>query len=1060
MGALLVLLDFRRLLIVCGAMAAILTFLVFQETAHATVPIPSRDVVLSAFHNSPRGVWSDGTILWVVGNDNEAVIRYDLSSGSQYLTGHLNVEGVADDPQGVWSDGTVIWVAEWDDKKLYAYSLSYSGTGSHARLQGRDISLTGSNSGPRGIWGVGTTLFVVDKYDTYVYAYSTVDGTRLNDEEFDLHSDNGNPWGIWGEGTRVWVSDLTDDMLYVYERNPNSSEHGDRVEELEISLPLGNDDPRGIWSDGEKMWVVDEGENEDRVYAMNFRDVRHSDDELEVAQVNSPAGLWTDGETIWVSETGRSDYGKLFAYDLSDGLRIWAKDVRLHTTHLEPRSMWSDGTTVWVPYIGDSANYLYAYGMDPDTNEIGQVVLDKIISLDSDNSDPMGTWSDGTTIWVSDSDDGKLYAYGLSDKSRKSSRDISLHSRNEDPAGIWSDGHYIWVLDTVDKHVYAYGLSDGRRKRAREFSTVPDNDDLTGGLTGHGLRFWVLDGDDEKLYAYGKLNSPPRFSETSATFKIHRTASTGDFVGAVPEVVDADGDTISYLLTSGGLGVFRLDNQTGEIFIGDDATGFSGGEEYTLTVAITDNKGGLDGLDSAADDAINVTINVTHNADPEFTTPEGAVFTVAEDLAELSTIAELGISDLDDDSLTYSYHFTPELTSNYPISTLEGVFTVRRGKTLDYERTSSYQINVQVRDDKDEEGLTDHSWDDEINFTIQVTNVNEAGKIILSSAHPQVGTEIAATLRDTDGVDFSNGNLVNWIVATSSDGNTWTEVSNRDTNSAYREYTPLISHTDMYLLFRATYKDGYDTVNATSVEAVTDNKTLAETPSNGPPRITEGTPINRSITEDAAGGSDVGAPVAATDPDGDTIEYLHIESHTDKFSIDSTNGQISLQEDESLDYEAGSTYYILVRVRDNKDPYGDRDDFIDASSPVTINVTNVEEAGSVTLSTDSPNVDEEMTAELSDPDGSIANLAWQWQTADSAEATTWDDISGATHPTAIPQHRETSANTSRRRRPTTMAKAPARGLSAPRQVQSFAWTTSRPRSMKAPARRGLWKRTP
>ena len=73
----------------------------------------------------------------------------------------------------------------------------------------------------------------------------------------------------------------------------------------------------------------------------------------------------------------------------------------------------------------------------------------------------------------------------------------------------------------------------------------------------------------------------------------------------------------------------------------------------------------LDGLDSADDDAINVTINVTHNADPEFTTPEGAVFTVAEDLAEFSTIAELGISDLDGDSLTYSYHFIPVHTRDH-----------------------------------------------------------------------------------------------------------------------------------------------------------------------------------------------------------------------------------------------------------------------------------------------------------------------------------------------------------------------------------------------------------
>ena len=55
----------------------------------------------------------------------------------------------------------------------------------------------------------------------------------------------------------------------------------------------------------------------------------------------------------------------------------------------------------------------------------------------------------------------------------------------------------------------------------------------------------------------------------------------------------------------------------------------------------------------------------------------------------------------------------------------------------------------------------DLSWDDEIEFAIQVTNVDEEGEIILGSAHPQVGTEIVATLRGPDGVDLTNGNQIN-----------------------------------------------------------------------------------------------------------------------------------------------------------------------------------------------------------------------------------------------------------------------------------------------------------
>ena len=230
----------------------------------------------------------------------------------------------------------------------------------------------------------------------------------------------------------MWVSDIDDDMLYVYERDPNSSEHGDRVPTLEIRLPNGNGDPRGIWSDGEVMWVVDNENTE--IYAMHLQDFRHSGDEFGIAAPVTPTGLWTDGETMWVADAGRSDYGKLLAYNLSDGTRSSGEDVQLTNTNLEPVSMWSDGTTVWVAEDGQSNDFLYAYAMDPESDKIGQLAPYKSITLHSDNADPVGTWSDGEFIWVSDSADEKLYAYDLANRARQADRDIDLHNNNADPA--------------------------------------------------------------------------------------------------------------------------------------------------------------------------------------------------------------------------------------------------------------------------------------------------------------------------------------------------------------------------------------------------------------------------------------------------------------------------------------------------------------------------------------------------------------------------------------------------------------------------------------------------
>ncbi len=994
-------LSSRRLVVLSLiAIAAILAFLSGHESVSATTPKPDRDITLASNHDRPRGMWGDGTTLWVVENNstsagNSLFLPYNLADGSFNEGDDIELASYNSKPQGIWSDGTVVWVADWDDTKLYAYALS-----DFSRMAGRDINLSRYNDGPRGIWGFGETILVIDKYDTRVYAYSTTDGSRLRDQEFDLHTDNDHPWGIWGQGTRVWISDINDQMLYVYQRSPNNSTHGDRVPALEIRLPSDVDNVMGIWSDGETMWVVDNEANT-KIHAMHFIGFRHTADEIDLSDVATPAGLWTDGETMWVADKGRSDHGMLFAYTLSDQTRDSDKDVQLGSFNKDPRSIWSDGETVWVIDDTSGNDYLYAYDLDPDPNEVGQVILHQLIQLHSDNADPVGIWSNGNNIWVSDSGDDKLYTYGLSDKSRKSGRDISLHSQNADPSNIWSDGETIWVLDTNDKHAYAYDLSNGNRKKDREFWTVPDNDDPAGGLTGHALRFWVVDGDDQKLYAYGGRNTPPSFGGATASFEFHRSLVEGDYIGTVPRVEDPDEDEVDYLLTSGTFGVFRLDRQTGELFVKDGAPAFTGGESYTLTVSVSDGRNRLDAVDGDMDDAIDIPVNVITNDNPEFTTADGTVFSVAEDAARGDIVADLEIIDLDDDSLFYEFWVNPAS----PFQLVKDDVKVSNPEDLNYESTNSYEARIRIRDNKDEAGQWDLSWDDRIKFTIEVTNVDEEGEIIPGSAHPQVGTQMLATLRDPDGVDVSGGNQITWVVRKNVNGSlsNWTEISSTDTTSTDFSYTPVTLDTGTTLQFRATYKDESDGTLDKTVFVNTPNTVLSADPTNKPPVWTEIGTVTRSVAESVAAGSDIGSPVSATDPEDDTLTYLLIEYfHVGNFEIDSGTGQISLKDGKTLDYESAQSYWVRVVVIDGKDRYGNDDSSAeapnnyDSSKLVAINVTNVEEDGSVQLSTDSPKVDGEITASLREPDGSVSNVVWQWQTADSNPSDTWTDISDAT----------------------------------------------------------------
>ena len=69
---------------------------------------------------------------------------------------------------------------------------------------------------------------------------------------------------------------------------------------------------------------------------------------------------------------------------------------------------------------------------------------------------------------------------------------------------------------------------------------------------------------------------------------------------------------------------------------------------------------------------------------------------------------------------------------------------------------------------------------------------------------------------------------------------------------------------------------------------------------------------------------------------------------------------------------------------------------------VTITVTNVDEDGDVTLSTDQPAIGVPITAKVSDPDNGITGEKWQWASADTAGGT-FVNIDGATSATFTPR---------------------------------------------------------
>ena len=205
------------------------------------------------------------------------------------------------------------------------------------------------------------------------------------------------------------------------------------------------------------------------------RNINKVDEDPEVRSGTIAAGCPVGDYNLKVSITTPGNLGLALIVSLSieeppvvAHARATSKEFNLHTDNRDPSGIWSNGTTIWVADTADDK--LYAYALDGGARQTS-----KEFNLHTDNDTPWGIWSDGTTIWVSDSSGAKLYAYALNGGARQTTQEFDLHSGNDRPTGIWSNGTTIWVTDYTDNKLYAYALDGGARQTSQEFNLHCDN---------------------------------------------------------------------------------------------------------------------------------------------------------------------------------------------------------------------------------------------------------------------------------------------------------------------------------------------------------------------------------------------------------------------------------------------------------------------------------------------------------------------------------------------------------------------------------------------------------
>ena len=424
----------------------------------------------------------------------------------------------------------------------------------------------------------------------------------------------------------------------------------------------------------------------------------------------------------------------------------------------------------------------------------------------------------------------------------------------------------------------------------------------------------------------------------------------------------------------------------------DDDVGDGSSNTYNVTVRATDD----DANPKFSDYAVVVTVTNV-NEQPEFTgTPETALTPDENDFNTDYVVVDLADYDARDEEGTVTWSLTGADSGDFTISA-DGVVTF--AGTPNYEAPEDsggdnvYEFNVVATDVAS--GSTRRSVSQAV--TVTVMDVEEVGTVTLDNLNPEVGQTLTFRLTDPDGgidltLDSNMDPQIMWRVESMATGESWVTVGGvfSPNSTTFAEYSVDEDETGKALRGVVTYIDRRGPGKTAMSEATA--AVTADPVANAAPRFRGGSTWS---VEEGPAGKDVGSPISATDRDNDTLTYgIQAGQDAASFEINPSTGQVRTAEE--LDFETTSgRLQVTITLHDGKDSDGNADTTIDDTRTATVQVTDVEEDGVVTLSTEEAETGTPLTATIEDGDGSVTGEVWQWARSANGQ-TGWTNISGAT----------------------------------------------------------------
>lgn len=445
--------------------------------------------------NTPQGIAisSDGTKFYVIGNSNDSIFEYDLSTAYDISTATYNsvsfsvtTEETAPRDLFFKPDGTKLYIVGSTSDAIFQYALSTAWDLSTASYESKSLSVNTEAPFALGLSfkSDGTSAYVVGSTNDTVYQYNLttpwdVSTGSYASKSFSVATQETTPHAVafTSDGVYMYVSGLLLDQIYQYTLSTAWDVSTASYDGVFYDFSALTTSPKGIAlsSDNKKMYVQNDGA--DIVYQFSTT--------LPTATLDLSTGSVfeiTPTSDIQIGLSNPAASGTVSAATLLlDGVSITAnpdittatydsKTLSIATQSASTLGMFfkPDGTEVYFSDFGSDQIDQYSLSTAWD---ISTATYTSTVSVVSEDATAYGVFlkDDGTKMYMLGRASGAIYQYSLStawdiSTATYDSKSLSITGQTTSPiTGLWfkSDGTACYVMEnnTASNSIFQYTLS-------------------------------------------------------------------------------------------------------------------------------------------------------------------------------------------------------------------------------------------------------------------------------------------------------------------------------------------------------------------------------------------------------------------------------------------------------------------------------------------------------------------------------------------------------------------------------------------------------------------------